>query len=61
MKFARILSALAVFAAAGMVLTGCDSPDGVGNGYDEAVSAAAPALRYLPPLPEQRQSKSSLR
>jgi len=44
MKFARILSALAVFAAAGMAAAGCESPDGVGNGYDEAVSAEASGI-----------------
>jgi len=32
-----------VFAAAGMVLAGCESPAGVGNGYDDVVSTEASA------------------
>jgi len=42
----KILSVFAVIASAGIVLTGCDSPASVGNGYDEIVSAEAfaPAL-----------------
>jgi len=43
MESARILSVFAVIAAAGMVPAGCESPAGVGNGKDEAVSAEAPA------------------
>jgi len=39
MKPVKILSVFAVFAAAGMVPAGCDSPAGVGNGYDETASA----------------------
>jgi len=46
MKFVKVLSVLAVFAAAGMAAAGCDSPAGIGDGYDEVVSgeASAPAL-----------------
>jgi len=43
MKLIKILSAFAVFAAAGMVLAGCESLAGVGSG-DEAVFAEASAL-----------------
>jgi len=39
MKLVKILSVFAVIAATGMVLTGCESPAGVGNGYNEAVFA----------------------
>jgi len=35
--------AFALFTAGGMVLAGCDSPAGVGNGNDEAVSGEASA------------------
>jgi len=46
MKLVKILSALAVFAAAGMMAAGCDSPAGSGAG-DEAVSAGITA-----PMPD---------
>jgi len=43
MKLIKILSALAVFAAAGMVLAGCDNLAGSGSGKDEAAFAETTA------------------
>jgi len=42
MRLVKILSVFAVFAAAGMILAGCDSPAGSGNG-DEGASGVTSA------------------
>jgi len=43
-KLVKILSVFAVIAAAGMMAEGCVNLTGAGNGYDEAVFAAAAGL-----------------